>query len=103
MRLSQAFLLTASAHLAFAYPEFTVPAAGASLAADTAFTITWKDNGDAPSIADLASYQLWLCTGTNASPQQLYEITSSGTFSSSSTQSTTATISASLGGELTNA
>ncbi|KAM3082026.1 Cell wall synthesis protein kre9 precursor [Clarireedia jacksonii] len=103
MRLSQAFLLTAPAHLAFAYPEFTVPAAGASVAADTAFTITWKDNGNSPSISDLASYQLWLYAGTNASPQPIYEIASAGTFSSSTPESTSATIPASKGGELTNA
>jgi hypothetical protein len=104
MRLSQAFLLTASAPLVLAYPEITVPAAGAALTAGTAFTVTFKDNGNSPSISDLAtSYQLWLYAGTNDSPQPIVEITAAGTFSSASSQSTTATISPSVGGELTNA
>jgi hypothetical protein len=103
MRLSQALLLTASAHLVFAYPELTVPAAGASLTAGTAFTITWTDNNKSPLLADLTSYELFLYTGTNDSPQQLVALIPSGTFSSSAAQSTTATVAASVGGELTNA
>lgn len=103
MRLSQALLLTASAHLVFAYPELTVPAAGASLTAGTAFTVTWTDNSKSPLLADLTSYELFLYTGTNDSPQQLVALIPSGTFSSSGAQSTTATVTASVGGELTNA
>jgi hypothetical protein len=76
------FALAAIASPAIAYPEFTVPAAGASVPGGTAFTVTWKDSGDAPSISDLSAYQLFLYSGSNASPQQLYTLSTGKTFTS---------------------
>jgi hypothetical protein len=46
---------------------FSSPAAGGSLASGT-IAIKWKDSGDAPALADLSSYQLFLCAGGNENP-----------------------------------
>ncbi|CZR61459.1 related to KRE9 Cell wall synthesis protein [Phialocephala subalpina] len=101
MRLSSNLLfLVASAPLAFAYPEFTVPAAGASVPGGTAFSVTWKDSGDAPALADLTTYTLFLFSGSNASPQQLYSL-SAGTIATASTVSVTVPVG--TGGTGTNA
>ncbi|KAF8861347.1 beta-1,6-glucan boisynthesis protein-like protein [Acephala macrosclerotiorum] len=101
MRLSSNLLfLVASVPLAFAYPEFTVPAAGASVPGGTAFSVTWEDSGDAPSLADLTTYTLFLFSGSNASPQQLYSL-SQGTIATASTVSVTVPVN--TGGNGTNA
>lgn len=101
MRLSSNLLfLVASVPLAFAYPEFTVPAAGASVPGGTAFSVTWKDSGDAPALADLTTYTLFLFSGSNASPQQLYSL-SQGTVATASTVSVTVPVG--TGGTGTNA
>lgn len=83
------YFLAACCPLAFADVEFTVPAAGASIAGGTAFTVTWKDSGSAPSISDLTSYQLFLEAGSNAAPQQLYALATNGLFSAGNTISVT--------------
>ena len=62
--------------------EFTKPAGGASLTGGTTIQIEWKDSGNAPSISDLTSYQLFLCAGGNANPVQLVSIVEHGQFSS---------------------
>ncbi len=48
--------------------EFTKPAGGASVTGGSTLSIEWKDSGDAPSIADLQSYTLFLCAGGNENP-----------------------------------
>jgi hypothetical protein len=66
MRLNPVFaLLGALAPLAAADITFTSPKAGASLAGGTSITVEWKDSGEAPAIADLKSYQIFLCAGGN--------------------------------------
>lgn len=82
------FLLVASIPWAFADVKFTIPAAGASIPGGTAFTVTWADSGDAPALADLASYTLFLFSGSNAAPAQLYQLAAS-TFATGSTVSVT--------------
>jgi hypothetical protein len=52
---------------ALAGVAFVAPAPGAVIPGAT-FTVTWKDNGAAPAIADLAGYSLELWTGSNAAP-----------------------------------
>jgi len=59
------YLLAAVAPFAFADVKFTTPAAGAPVPAGGTFAVEWTDSGSAPSIADLASYQLFLCAGGN--------------------------------------
>jgi hypothetical protein len=101
MRPSTALVfLAATAPLALADVEFTVPAAGAKVAGGATFTVTWKDSGDAPSLSDLSAYQLLLYSGSNASPQQLYSL-STGSFSSGNTL--TVTVPVGTGGSTTNA
>jgi hypothetical protein len=92
--------LAAAAQLALADVKFTVPAPGASMPGGTAFAVTWVDSGDAPSISDLTAYQLFLYSGSNASPQQLYSITTAA-FSAGNTLSVTVPVG--IGGESTNA
>ena len=102
MRASNALnLLLAGVPLAFADVEFTVPAAGASVAGGTAFTVTWTDSGSAPSISDLTSYQLFLESGSNTAPQQLYALSAAGLFSAGNTL--TVTVPVTTGGTGTNA
>lgn len=50
---------------------FTSPAAGASVAAGTTVTVSWRDSAQAPLLIDLLSYQLFLYSGSNEVPQQL--------------------------------
>lgn len=72
MRSSTALvLLLASVPSALGDVLFTSPAAGASVAGGTIVTVSWKDSGDAPALADLVSYQLFLYSGSNEVPQQL--------------------------------
>lgn len=102
MRPSNALcFLVASYPLAFADVEFTVPAAGASVAGGTAFKVTWTDSGSAPSISDLTSYQLFLEAGSNTAPQQLYALSTAGSFSAGNT--ITVTVPPGTGGTGTNA
>lgn len=101
MRFFPALLSTALYPLTYAYPSFSAPAAGASETAGTAFTITWADNGDAPSISDLASYQLDLYAGSNTASYSVVNIKPAGTAFSSA--SVTATIAKGVGGSQTNA
>lgn len=61
-------LLLAISPFTIADVEFTSPAAGASVPGGTVITVQWKDSGDAPSISDLKSYQLFLCAGGNENP-----------------------------------
>lgn len=65
MLLNLLYLLAALPPSALADVKFITPAAGASIPAGGTFAVEWKDSGSAPSIADLASYQLFLCAGGN--------------------------------------
>jgi hypothetical protein len=104
MRPSAAlFSLLASAPLVFADVSFVSPAPGASVPGGTAFTVTWKDSGNAPSIADLTTYQLFLYSGSNAAPQQLYVITATPATFASTGNTATVTIPVGTGGAGTNA
>ncbi|KAI9679677.1 MAG: hypothetical protein M1829_001639 [Trizodia sp. TS-e1964] len=95
-------LLVALVPLALADVLFTSPAAGITLAGGTSVTVQWRDSGSAPSITDLTSYQIFLCTGSNDSPVQLVSLTPSpGTFSSG--PSAIATIPTGVGGNTANA
>ncbi|PMD40742.1 hypothetical protein L207DRAFT_554394 [Hyaloscypha variabilis F] len=94
-------LLVACLPLALADVKFTVPAASASVAGGTAFTVTWTDSGSAPSISDLTSYQLFLESGSNTAPQQLYALSTTGLFSAGNT--ITVTVPVTTGGTGTNA
>ncbi len=68
MQLPLLLALLFSAPLAFADVSFSVPAAGQTYTAGTAFTVTWAESNTAPLITALASYDLILFTGSNANP-----------------------------------
>jgi hypothetical protein len=57
--------VAALAPFASAAPSFTSPKAGDTLTAGTAIEVKWDDSSDSPKIADLLSYQLFLCAGGN--------------------------------------
>ncbi|KAF2431354.1 beta-1,6-glucan boisynthesis protein-like protein [Tothia fuscella] len=82
MRLFPLSLLAAIVPTILADVQFTSPAPGSSFTGGGSIKIAWKDSGDAPSISDLATYQLFLCAGGNeeASIVQLYPITDRGIF-----------------------
>jgi hypothetical protein len=101
MRLSSAILsVVASASLVWADVKFSLPEAGASIAGGTAFTVTWADSGDAPSLSDLSTYTLFLFSGSNAAPAQLYQLGAS-TLAAGNTVSVTVPVG--IGGTGTNA
>ena len=58
-------LLAAITPFTLADVEFTSPAAGATLTGGGSISIEWQDSGNAPSISDLTTYQLFLCAGGN--------------------------------------
>ncbi|KAH7382630.1 hypothetical protein DE146DRAFT_669364 [Phaeosphaeria sp. MPI-PUGE-AT-0046c] len=74
--------IAAVAPLASAGVSFTKPAAGATLTADTAIEVAWEESGDGPKLADLASFELALCAGGDASGEflPLKTITTQGSF-----------------------
>ncbi|OCL14200.1 beta-1,6-glucan boisynthesis protein-like protein [Glonium stellatum] len=82
MQLRLLALLAAITPFAIADIEFTTPTAGAKLTGGGSINIAWKDSGNAPSISDLMTYQLFLCAGGNDDGTfiQLTSITQSGTF-----------------------
>jgi hypothetical protein len=47
--------------------SFTKPAAGTTLTANTAIEVAWEESSDGPKIADLITYELFLCAGGDAS------------------------------------
>ncbi|KAI9832692.1 MAG: hypothetical protein M1819_004278 [Sarea resinae] len=102
MLLKSLAFFAAVAPCVFADVKFTTPAAGAVLSPGT-LDIKWKDSGDAPSISDLKSYQLFLCAGGNEEGQytQLSALQTQGEFSSGNAAS--GTVAAGLGGSTTNA
>lgn len=50
---------------AFAAPQITSPAAGASLPGTGSITVEWKDDGKAPKTTELQSFTLQLIVGGN--------------------------------------
>lgn len=70
MLYKPALLATAAtlASLAAAMPEITSPAAGSSnpvTSGSNSITVEWKDDGEAPKVAQLKSFQLQLIVGGN--------------------------------------
>ena len=63
--LHSALLAAALAAGAFAAPQITSPAAGASLPSSGAITVEWKDDGEAPKLSALQSFTLQLVVGGN--------------------------------------
>lgn len=88
-------LVIACSPFTLADVEFTSPAPGDEVAGGTTLRVQWKDSGDAPSLADLKSYKLFLCAGGNANPVQLAALTEQGVFSTGNSAS--GTVSASIG------
>lgn len=103
MRLSQLLVLAAFAPFAFAYPTFTAPAAGATETAAVAFTVTWADNGVAPSISDISTYQLDLCAASDSAADLVvvYPVVTTTTLGSTLTNSVS--VPAAQGGSTKNA
>ncbi|KAF4636312.1 hypothetical protein G7Y89_g1784 [Cudoniella acicularis] len=96
MRPSGALLsLLASAPFAIAIPTFSSPTSDFSVAGGTAFTVTWTDDGTAPSIADLTTYTLHLYAGTSTTNSVVWSAPD-GSFASGS--SITITIPATTSG-----
>ncbi|KAI9737005.1 MAG: hypothetical protein M1834_000594 [Cirrosporium novae-zelandiae] len=101
MFLRSLILLCAVISHSLAYPKITTPAAGASLTGGSTISIKWSDEGTAPSISDLSTYQLFLCAGSNDEFTQLATLVSSGDFSDGNTAS--GSITTGIGGSVTNA
>ncbi|KAI9773576.1 MAG: hypothetical protein M1840_006850 [Geoglossum simile] len=68
--------------------RFTTPSPGASVTGGTTLVVEWEDSGVAPELADLATFQLFLCAGSNDNPIQLASL-SQGSFAGGSTASGT--------------
>ncbi|KAI9883297.1 MAG: hypothetical protein M1823_004940 [Watsoniomyces obsoletus] len=75
------WLLLSFASWTLADVEFIRPSAGASVAGGSTFEIEWRDSGEAPSISDLTTYRLFLCTGGNDNPIELVTLQHHGKFS----------------------
>ncbi|KAL2399804.1 hypothetical protein ABEF93_001181 [Exophiala dermatitidis] len=96
------FLVAGLLSLAVADVKVTAPAAGDSITGLT-LDIEWEDSGTTPKLADLTSYQVFLCAGgnTEASIVQLATLVTNGDFTDGNTVS--ATLTAGLGADVTNA
>jgi hypothetical protein len=66
--------------LAWADVQFTSPSGGDQLDGSSTITVEWKDSGVSPSIADLTTYQLFLCTGGNDDPVRTFLTQAAGIF-----------------------
>src|SRR5271156_2838217 len=71
MILRSSWLLATLVPCVFADVKFTSPAAGATVSGPT-ISIEWEESGNPPEIADLASYQLFLCAGGNDPSSYVY-------------------------------
>lgn len=90
--------LTAFVSHALADFYFSVPKAGGSYPGGTVIDVTLVDTGDAPTTAELSTYNLWLCAGgsTAGSYDKLLEVVTGGTFD---TLTTSVTIPLTTGGD----
>jgi hypothetical protein len=61
-------LLASQLHLAAADVKITSPAAGSTIAAGGLVTVTWKESGEKPLLAELGEYTIQLYSGSNAAP-----------------------------------
>ncbi|QDS69771.1 hypothetical protein FKW77_010287 [Venturia effusa] len=80
-------LLSAILPLVHADVKFTSPAGGETFTGGGSIKAAWTDSGNAPSISDLSTYQLFLCAGGNDPGTfiQLASITEKGLFSNGNT------------------
>ncbi|KAF2125109.1 beta-1,6-glucan boisynthesis protein-like protein [Dothidotthia symphoricarpi CBS 119687] len=61
--------------------KFKTPAASAKLTAGTSISVEWEEGGTGPTIANLLTYQLFLCAGGDTADVQVtYPITTAGNF-----------------------
>jgi len=95
MQLPLIFALLLSAPLALADVSFSVPAAGKTYTAGTAFTVTWAESNIAPLITAFTTYDLLLFTGSNANPTALTTLKTAQPFTANDVS---VTIPASIGG-----
>lgn len=100
MRSGAFVFLAALAPWTSAMPKISTPTAGQSIAGGTAITVTWADDGVAPLITALTSYQLFVYSGSGISPLQIAAGTAGQTFA---TTSSTITVPIGAGGSTTNA
>lgn len=63
--LAFSVLLTSILPSVHADVKFTSPAGGETFSGGGSIKAAWTDSGVAPSIADLTTYQLFLCAGGN--------------------------------------
>jgi len=104
MRLNLLAAVTTLAPLTLAYPRLSSPSPGTQVPVLGGITATWTDNGNAPALTDLSSYQLFLCAGSNANHIDLINIVPAGTpIPSSNSVKSTVAIPANIGGPGTNA
>jgi hypothetical protein len=54
--------------LATADVEITSPTSGTEWQGGTTVTMTWKDNGNSPSLSAFSTYNVYLCWGSNDTP-----------------------------------
>ncbi|EXJ85700.1 hypothetical protein A1O1_06068 [Capronia coronata CBS 617.96] len=96
------FLAALLLSFALADVQVTGPAAGDSITG-LSLDIEWKDSGKTPKIADLASYQVFLCAGGNSDSNyiQLATLVQNGDFADGN--QVTVTLTAGLGADVTNA
>ncbi|KAI9796628.1 MAG: hypothetical protein M1833_006068 [Piccolia ochrophora] len=73
-------LLLAAAPFCLADVDFTSPQRGDSLRGGSTIRVEWEDSGEVPSIADLTSYSLFLCSGSNENPITLATLEEHGYF-----------------------
>ncbi|EXJ84936.1 hypothetical protein A1O3_05611 [Capronia epimyces CBS 606.96] len=96
------FLVAGLLSFALADVLVTGPVAGDAISG-LSLDIEWKDSGKTPKIADLASYQVFLCAGGNTDTNfvQLATLVQNGDFADGNT--VTVTLTAGLGADVTNA
>lgn len=102
MIITWLLLLGAISPAALADVQFTSPSAGQDISGDT-ISIAWKDSGDSPPIADLTSYQIFLCAGGNIDANfiPLATIVTNGNFKTDNTA--VGTFTTGLGANVENA
>lgn len=101
MRSSAVLLfLLATCPITLADVTFTAPAAGSIFEGNAAIDVSWVDSGDAPSIADLKDYNIYLYSGSNADPKKITPLLD-GSFSNGNAVKVTVPVD--VGGSTANA